>query len=52
MDNNLIKINPFKQITQFGIYACGDNSSMMRSVSFAIARGGIAGAMINKELND
>lgn len=50
MENNLIKVNSFQQTSQYGIYACGDNSSMMRSVSYAVATGGIAGAMINREL--
>nr|WP_315154053.1 NAD(P)/FAD-dependent oxidoreductase [uncultured Flavobacterium sp.] len=49
-ENNLLKINPFQQTPQQGIYACGDNSSMMRSVSYAIATGGIAGSMLNREL--
>jgi len=50
MDNNIIKVNPFQQTTQYGVYACGDNSSMIRSVSNAVASGTIAGAMINREL--
>ncbi|CAN1575307.1 TrxB Thioredoxin reductase [Flavobacteriaceae bacterium] len=49
-EQNFIKINPFQQTSQHGIYACGDNSSMMRSVSYAIATGGIAGSMLNREL--
>lgn len=45
-----IKINPFQQTTVEGVYACGDNSNMMRSVAFAVASGNIAGAMVNAEL--
>ncbi|ULT29086.1 hypothetical protein KUH03_35030 [Sphingobacterium sp. E70] len=33
-----------------GVFACGDNTSMMRSVSNAVAAGNLAGAMVNKEL--
>ena len=32
------------------IYACGDNSIMMRSVANAVASGNIAGAIANGEL--
>lgn len=33
-----------------GVYACGDNCSMMRSVANAVATGQMAGAAVNKEL--
>ncbi|MDR6300807.1 NAD(P)/FAD-dependent oxidoreductase [Mesonia maritima] len=45
-----IKVNEFQQTTIEGIYACGDNSTMMRSVATAVANGNLAGAMINAEL--
>ncbi|MGP1992920.1 NAD(P)/FAD-dependent oxidoreductase [Zobellia laminariae] len=51
-DQGHINVNFFEQTTVHGIYACGDNSSPMRSVSYAIATGNIAGAMVNKELCD
>ena len=35
-----------------GIFACGDNTSMMRSVSNAVASGHFTGAMVNKELTE
>jgi len=47
-----IKTDPFQKTNIAGVFACGDNSSMMRSVSYAVATGGIAGAMVNKELVD
>lgn len=47
-----IKIDPFQKTNIAGVFACGDNSSMMRSVSYAVATGGIAGSMVNKELVD
>lgn len=49
---NYIKIDAFQKTTQHGIYACGDNTSLMRSVSYAVAMGGIAGVMTNKEIVD
>ncbi len=51
-EQNYIKIDPFQKTTVQGIYACGDNTSMMRAVSYAIAMGGIAGGMVNRELID
>jgi len=45
-----IKTDAFQKTTQSGIFACGDNAAMMRSVSNAVATGGIAGAMANREL--
>ena len=45
-----IKIDAFQKTTAHGIFASGDNTTMMRSVSYAIATGGIAGAIANREL--
>ena len=45
-----IKVNEFQQTTIEGIYVCGDNSTMMRSVATAVANGNLAGAMVNAEL--
>lgn len=47
-----LKIDNFQKTTIAGVFACGDNSSMMRSVSNAVAAGNLAGAMVNKELID
>ena len=47
-----IKTDPFQKTNITGVFACGDNSSMLRSVSNTVATGGIAGAMVNKELVD
>ena len=45
-----IKIDVFQKTTVYGIFACGDNTSMMRSVANSVSMGAIAGAMINREL--
>lgn len=45
-----IKVDNFQKTTVEGVYACGDNSSMMRSVASAVYSGSITGAMINMEL--
>jgi thioredoxin reductase len=47
-----IKTDNFQKTTVAGVFACGDNSSMMRSVANAVATGNLAGAMVNKELVD
>jgi thioredoxin reductase len=47
-----IQIDPFQKTTVPGVYTCGDNSIMFRSVSAAVAAGNMAGAMVNKELID
>lgn len=35
-----------------GVFACGDNTAMMRSVANAVYSGNVAAAMANKELTD
>lgn len=49
-EQNYLKTDPFQKTTEHGIFACGDNTSMMRSVSYAVAAGGIAGSITNREL--
>lgn len=49
-EDELIEVNFMQQTTQEGIFACGDNSSMMRSVALAVSSGNIAGAVVNGEL--
>lgn len=44
-----IKINEMQKTTISDIFACGDNSNMMRSVANAVSSGSIAGAMANGE---
>jgi len=51
-EQGYIKVDNFQKTTVKGIFACGDNSTMMRSVAYAIASGGITGSMTNKELTD
>lgn len=45
-----IAVNTMQQTNIEGLYACGDNTSPMRSVANAVASGNMAGAMINKAL--
>lgn len=45
-----IKIDPMQRTTVYGVYACGDNTTRMRTVANAVAMGTTAGLMVNKEL--
>ncbi|WP_417612155.1 NAD(P)/FAD-dependent oxidoreductase [Owenweeksia hongkongensis] len=45
-----IQVTLFQQTSVEGIFAAGDNSTMMRSLASAVAAGTTAGAFINNEL--
>lgn len=47
-----ISTDDFHSTSIKGIYACGDNSGMLRSVANSVYSGNFAGAMVNKELSD
>jgi thioredoxin reductase len=49
-DQGYIKVDGFQKTNLSGVFACGDNSVMMRSVANAVYGGNLAGAMVNKEL--
>ncbi len=49
-EDGYIKVDAFQKTTIEGIYACGDNSNMMRSVANAVYSGNLTGAMVNSEL--
>jgi len=46
-ENGYIKVDGFQQTTVEGVFACGDNSGMMRSIANAVYSGNLTGAMIN-----
>jgi thioredoxin reductase len=46
----LVAVDEWQRTSQPGIYAAGDNTTMFRALSLAIASGTKAGAFINKEL--
>lgn len=50
-EHGFIKIDQFHKTSTEGVFACGDNTTMMRSVANAVAQGNFAGAMVNKELS-
>lgn len=47
-----IKVDMFQKTTVNGIFACGDNSSPMRSVAYAVSTGNVAGSMTNNALTE
>ncbi|UKJ09308.1 NAD(P)/FAD-dependent oxidoreductase [Solitalea lacus] len=49
-DDGYIKIDTFQRTTIKGIYACGDNTTRMRTVANAVAMGTTTGMIVNKEL--
>ncbi|MGK2862489.1 MAG: NAD(P)/FAD-dependent oxidoreductase [Chitinophagaceae bacterium] len=51
-EQGYIKLDMFQKTNVEGVFACGDNTSKMRTVSYAVGTGGIAGSMTNKELTD
>lgn len=51
-EQGYIKVDAFQKTTVHGIYACGDNTTPMRSVSAAVAAGTLVGAVLNKEIID
>lgn len=51
-EHGFIKIDHFHKTSTEGVFACGDNTTMMRSVANAVAQGNFTGAMVNKELSD
>lgn len=51
-EHGFIKVDFMQKTSVPGVFACGDNTTMMRSVANAVAQGNFAGAMVNKELSE
>ena len=51
-EQGFIKVDMMQKTNVPGVFACGDNVTMMRSVANAISQGNFAGAVVNKELVD
>jgi thioredoxin reductase len=49
-EHGYIKVDDFQKTTVAGVYACGDNTNMMRSIANAVYSGNLTGAVINAEL--
>lgn len=51
-DQGFIKVDFMQKTSVPGVFACGDNVTMMRSVASAVGQGNLTGAMVNKELSE
>lgn len=51
-DQGLLKVDMFQKTSVENIFACGDNASPLRAVSYAVATGSIAGGMVNNGLTE
>lgn len=51
-EHGYIKVDDFQKTTTPGVYACGDNTNMMRSVANAVYSGNLTGAVVNGELTN
>lgn len=49
-EHGLIKVDVFQKTNISGVFACGDNSTLGRTLSLAIATGTVAGMFCNKEI--
>ena len=49
-EEGYIKIDPAQKTTVYGVYACGDNATRMRTIANAVSMGTTTGLMVNKEL--
>lgn len=49
-EHGYIKIDPFQETNITGIFACGDNSNMMRSIANAVYSGNLTGAVVNGKI--
>jgi thioredoxin reductase len=49
-EHGLIKVDTMQKTNVVGVFACGDNSNLMRSVAMAVSSGSATGAIVNHEL--
>ena len=49
-DDGYIKVDPFQETTIKGVFACGDNTTKMRTLANAIAMGTTAGIAVSKKM--
>lgn len=49
-DDGYIKTDPSQKTSIHGVFACGDNTTRLRTVANAVAMGTTAGMMVNKEI--
>jgi thioredoxin reductase len=51
-EQGYLKVDPLQKTTTPGVFGCGDNTNMMRSVANAVYSGNLTGAAVNAELTN
>jgi thioredoxin reductase len=51
-EQGLIKVDTFQKTSVENIFACGDNTSAFRAVSYAVSTGNIAGSVLNNAMTE
>lgn len=51
-EHGYLKVDPLQKTMTPGVFACGDNTNMMRSVANAVYSGNLTGAAVNAELTN
>lgn len=51
-EQGLLKVDMFQKTTIENVFACGDNTSPMRSVANAVATGNVVGAIVNNIMTE
>jgi thioredoxin reductase len=51
-EQGLLKVDMFQKTTIANVFACGDNTSPMRSVANAVATGNVVGAIVNNIITE
>lgn len=49
-EDGYIKVDPAQQTSLHGLFACGDNTTRLRTIANSVSMGTTAGMMVNKEL--
>ncbi|MES2828137.1 MAG: NAD(P)/FAD-dependent oxidoreductase [Bacteroidota bacterium] len=51
-EHGYIKVDGMQKTSVDGVYACGDNTNMMRSVANAVFSGNLTGAVVNRDITE
>lgn len=51
-EGGFLKVDEFQETTVTGVFACGDNCAMVRSVANAVHSGNMTGALVNRVLTE
>lgn len=51
-EQGFLQVDMFQKTTVADVFACGDNTSPMRAVAYAVATGNIVGAVVNNQMTE